>query len=113
MMASLNEIGLINADSRENNVSEKDRFFDALVNGLDVERKKPFPDLFLEAARRIETAPEHCWVVEDSVGGIRAAKAAGMRCLALLTTFSEEEIRKTGPDMIVRDLSFTTPKKLI
>jgi beta-phosphoglucomutase-like phosphatase (HAD superfamily) len=75
------------------------------VNGLDVERRKPFPDLFLEAARRLGAAPEHCWVVEDSVSGVEAAKAAGMRCLGLLTTDTEEAISSRGADRIVRDLS--------
>jgi HAD superfamily hydrolase (TIGR01509 family) len=79
--------------------------FDALVNGLDVERRKPFPDLFLEAARRIGIEGRFCWVVEDSVGGVTAAKAAGMRCLGLLTTFPEAEIRAAGADLIARDLS--------
>jgi len=108
MMANLKEIGLVREDS-----SRGGEFFDALVNGLDVERKKPFPDIYLEAARRINVAPENCWVVEDAVGGIKAAKAAGMRCLALLTTFSEEEIRNAGPDLIVRDLSCVEPHLLI
>jgi HAD superfamily hydrolase (TIGR01509 family) len=93
MITNLQEIGLVSG------------FFDAMVNGLDVERKKPFPDIFLEAARRINIEPEYCWVAEDSVGGIKAAKAAGMRCIALLTTFSESEIKKCEPDIIIRDLS--------
>jgi beta-phosphoglucomutase-like phosphatase (HAD superfamily) len=83
-----------------------------MVNGLDVERHKPFPDLFLEAARRIETAPENCWVVEDSVGGVQAAKAAGMKCLGLLSTFPEEEIKAAGADIIAKDLSAITPEEL-
>jgi HAD superfamily hydrolase (TIGR01509 family) len=93
MMANLEAIGLATG------------VFDAMVNGLDVERHKPFPDIFLEAARRINTAPEHCWVVEDSVGGVEAAKAAGMRCLGILTTFPEAAIRKAGADIIAKDLS--------
>jgi HAD superfamily hydrolase (TIGR01509 family) len=97
MKASLEEIGLGGPS------------FDAYVTGNDVERRKPFPDIFLEAARRIDTAPEFCWVVEDSVGGVRAAKAAGMRCLALLTTFPEAEIRAEQPDIVVKDLSFANP----
>jgi beta-phosphoglucomutase-like phosphatase (HAD superfamily) len=108
MMANLGEIGLIPAED----AADSAVFFDAMVNGLDVERKKPFPDIFLEAARRIHIAPEYCWVVEDSVGGIQAAKAAGMRCLALLTTFSEAEIKGAGPDIIVRNLSCVGPEKL-
>jgi len=93
MMANLREIGLAEGA------------FGAMVNGLDVERKKPFPDIFLEAARRIAAEPTACWVVEDSVGGVTAAKAAGMRCLGLLTTFPEADIRAAGADLIVKDLS--------
>ena len=113
MTANLKEIGLVPADEKEEASAAGNRFFDALVNGLDVERKKPFPDIFLEAARRINVEPQYCWVVEDSVGGIQAAKAAEMRCLALLTTFSEEDVKKAGPDIIVKDLSCISPQKLL
>jgi HAD superfamily hydrolase (TIGR01509 family) len=49
----------------------------------DVERVKPAPDLFLLAATRLGVAPAECVVFEDSPNGIRAAKAAGMRCVAV------------------------------
>ncbi|MDR1904764.1 MAG: HAD-IA family hydrolase [Treponema sp.] len=121
MMASLTEIGLIKQPPSAAEVglavaiaaAAANNAFDALVNGLDVERRKPFPDIFLEAARRVGAAPEHCWVVEDSVGGIAAAKAAGMRCLALLTTFPETEIRAAGADIVARDLSSISPEALL
>jgi HAD superfamily hydrolase (TIGR01509 family) len=87
--------------------------FHAMVNGLDVERRKPFPDLFLEAARRLGAAPERCWVAEDSVSGVEAAKAAGMRCLGLLSTDTEEAIRSRGADRIARDLSAVRAEDLI
>jgi beta-phosphoglucomutase-like phosphatase (HAD superfamily) len=87
-------------------------FFEACVNGLEVERRKPFPDIFLEASRRLAVPPGYCWVVEDSLGGIRAAKAAGMRCLGLLTSFPEEDIRNAGADLVVQDLSFIEPEAL-
>jgi len=48
-----------------------------------VERVKPAPDLFLLAASRLGVAPERCVVFEDSPNGIRAARAAGMRCVAI------------------------------
>ena len=113
MMANLREIGLVPKEDAASFAVKGGRiFFDAMVNGLDVERKKPFPDIFLEAARRIDFAPENCWVVEDSPGGIEAAIAAGMCCLALLTTFSEAEIKKKKPDIIVRDLSCIDPGAL-
>ncbi|HRJ72128.1 MAG TPA: HAD family phosphatase [Terrimicrobiaceae bacterium] len=53
--------------------------FDAIVCAEDCERGKPFPDPFLEAARRINVPAEDCLVFEDSPTGVEAAKAAGMR----------------------------------
>ncbi len=68
--------------------------FDAVVNGLDVERKKPFPDIYLKAAELIGVSPSKCLVVEDAVNGVEAAKAAGCRCLAITSSFSREELGK-------------------
>ncbi len=79
--------------------------FDATVNGLDVERKKPSPDIFLLAARRMGLAVADCLVVEDAPNGIRAAKVAGAKCLALTTSFSEETLRAAGADWIAPDLA--------
>jgi HAD superfamily hydrolase (TIGR01509 family) len=57
--------------------------FDAVVSGVEVSRGKPAPDVFLEAARRLRVAPEACLVIEDSQRGVHAARAAGMRCVAI------------------------------
>ncbi|KRV48261.1 hydrolase [Wenjunlia vitaminophila] len=53
------------------------------VSAEEVERGKPAPDVFLEAARRLGVAPRECVVVEDAPPGARAAHRAGMRCLAV------------------------------
>ena len=55
--------------------------FDTLVCAEDCARGKPFPDPFLEAARRLGVAPEDCLVFEDSPLGVEAAQAAGMQCV--------------------------------
>ncbi len=66
--------------------------FDATVNGLEVERKKPFPDIFKLAAEKIGLKPQECLVVEDAVSGVEAAKSAGAMCLGLMTSFTREEL---------------------
>lgn len=55
-----------------------DRFAGRIYSADDVERGKPFPDLFLHAAREQGVAPDRCLVVEDSPHGVTAGKAAGM-----------------------------------
>jgi HAD superfamily hydrolase (TIGR01509 family) len=57
--------------------------FRATVSSEEVEHGKPAPDVYLEAARRLGVAPERCAAVEDSHGGIRSAKNAGMRVIAI------------------------------
>ena len=57
--------------------------FRATVSSEEVERGKPAPDVYLEAARRLGVAPELCTAVEDSQAGIRSAKSAGMRVVAI------------------------------
>jgi len=79
--------------------------FDATVNGLEVVRKKPAPDIFLEACRRLDVAPARAVVVEDAPSGVWAAKAAGCACLGLTTSFAEAVLRESGADWIAPDLS--------
>jgi HAD superfamily hydrolase (TIGR01509 family) len=58
-------------------------FFEATVSSEEVQRGKPAPDVYLEAARRLRVAPELCAAVEDSGNGIRSAAAAGMTVIAI------------------------------
>ncbi|MFN8499617.1 MAG: HAD-IA family hydrolase [Anaerolineae bacterium] len=66
--------------------------WDAVVVGEEVTHKKPAPDLFLLAAQKLGVTPAACVVVEDAVNGIQAAKAAGMRCVAVAQTFPPERL---------------------
>lgn len=72
-------------------------YFDDIVVGYDVARGKPFPDTFLEAARRVGSKPETCLVLEDSENGIQAAYAAEMKviCIPDLKQPSEAYALKT------------------
>jgi len=62
------------------------RHFRAVVDGQQVSRPKPYPDVFLRAAELLEIAPSNCIVMEDSPTGIAAARAAGMRVIGIRTT---------------------------
>jgi HAD superfamily hydrolase (TIGR01509 family) len=84
--------------------------FDAIIVGEDVEHKKPSPEIFLLAAKRLKLQPEVCLVVEDAVSGVAAAKSAGMRSLAITTSFSKDELNKA--DYWASDLSNASEKVL-
>ena len=58
-------------------------FFAATVSSEEVARGKPAPDVYLEAARRLGVEPAHCAAIEDSQNGIRSARTAGMRVIAI------------------------------
>ncbi|MBN2272859.1 MAG: HAD family phosphatase [Bacteroidales bacterium] len=82
MMINLKETGLDH------------RLFDVLVNGQEVNHKKPDPEIYLLTAARLGMGPDECLVVEDAVNGIEAAKVAGMKCLALTNSFTAQELNK-------------------
>ena len=55
--------------------------FSFKISGADLETSKPHPEIFLKAAQMADVKPAECLVIEDSENGVRAAKAAGMRCI--------------------------------
>ncbi len=64
-------------------------FFRAVLDGHQVSRPKPAPDVFLKAAELLGAAPQDCIVFEDSYSGVQAALAAGMRVVGLRTTHDD------------------------
>ena len=68
-----------------------------------VEKKKPSPDIYLLAAKELEVQASRCWVIEDSEIGLRAAKAAGMKCLVTKSVYTQNEDFKDA-DGVVSDL---------
>jgi len=73
-----------------------DRFEGRLFSATEVPRGKPHPDLFLHAARRMGARPAGCVVVEDSVPGVRAARAAGMTALGYAGHGNGAELASAG-----------------
>jgi beta-phosphoglucomutase len=88
--------------------------FDAVVTGRDVKRSKPDPECFLLAAERLSIPPSRCVVFEDAPAGITAAKAAGMRCIAITSKGHTPE-RQSEADLIVpsvRDVTVAAVRAL-
>lgn len=72
-----------------------------LVSADDVSRGKPHPEPFLTGAQLLTTAPDRCVVVEDSLTGLEAARAAGMYAIAVTTTFPREDLDGGLADIVV------------
>jgi HAD superfamily hydrolase (TIGR01509 family) len=87
--------------------------FRATVSSEEVEHGKPGPDVYLEAARRLGVAPERCSAVEDSHAGIRSAKAAGMRVVAIPNaSYPPDEEALALADAVVGSLAELGPAVL-
>jgi HAD superfamily hydrolase (TIGR01509 family) len=86
------------------------RLFRATVSSEEVERGKPAPDVYLEAARRLEVAPERAAAIEDSHNGIRSANAAGMRVVAIPNPhFPPDDESLAEADVVLPSVERLTP----
>ena len=88
-------------------------FFGATVDGAQVKRGKPAPDVFLIGAERLGVSPRACAVIEDAPVGIRAAVAAGMLPVGVATTHPEAELREAGPPSSSAIPARSTPRALV
>jgi HAD superfamily hydrolase (TIGR01509 family) len=87
--------------------------FKAVVSSEEVPRGKPAPDVYLEAARRLGVAAERCAAVEDSHSGIRSAKAAGMRVVAIPNpSFPPGDEALAEADLVLRSLDELTAEAI-
>jgi len=76
----------------------------AIVAAEDVSHGKPHPEAFLAAAERLGVPPAKCTVIEDSTHGVEAAKRAGMRAVAVLTSSPREALLEAGADFLVGEV---------
>ena len=86
--------------------------FDTIVSSEEVQLGKPEPDIFLEAARRINTNPENCVVIEDSTLGVKAAGKAGMRCVGFTNNNSGNQDLSSA-NIVVKSFSKIDLKSII
>jgi beta-phosphoglucomutase-like phosphatase (HAD superfamily) len=79
-------------------------FFDADISGRDFKQGKPHPEIFLTAAKELDAPPARCFVVEDAVSGIQAAKAGGMRALGIARADDADALAAADADLVVTSL---------
>jgi beta-phosphoglucomutase family hydrolase len=85
-------------------------YFEAVITGHDVTEGKPSPQVFLLAAQRLGVAPKNCLVFEDAVAGVKAARSAGMHCVAI--TSSHPRAMLAEADLVVDTLEEVTVEDL-
>ncbi len=82
--------------------------FDIDAKGSEIKRGKPFPDIFLKAAKMLKLQPGNCVVFEDAQAGIDAAKKAGMRCVGII----RNKNKLKNADILIKDFSEINYKKI-
>jgi HAD superfamily hydrolase (TIGR01509 family) len=88
--------------------------FGATVSSAEVDRGKPSPDVYLEAARRLGVAADRCAAVEDSHAGIRSAHAAGMRVIAIPNpSYPPDDAALALADVVLDSLDELTPERVV
>jgi beta-phosphoglucomutase len=86
------------------------QYFDVIIDGNRVSKGKPNPQIFLKAAADLGMRPEDCIVFEDSIAGITAGNAAGMKVVGITTAHPAERLRPT--DLVVNDFTELSTQKL-
>lgn len=96
-------------------LTDSRRHFTALVGMEDTQRGKPDPQVFLVAAEKLGVPPSRCVVLEDAGAGVKAAKAAGMKCVGV--TFagyhSADELLAAGADLVVATFANVTAEEVV
>jgi beta-phosphoglucomutase len=84
-------------------ITNSAHYFDAVVAMEDTTRGKPDPQVFLVAAGKLDIRPNRCVVLEDAVAGVQAAKAGGMKCIAVAFVghHPKEKLKAAGADRVI------------
>lgn len=101
------KLGLVSSAPKENidlvlGELNLEGIFDCIVFGQEVSESKPSPQIYLLAARKLKVTPNDCLVIEDSPLGVKAAKTAGMKCVAIANTHPRQKLEEA--DKVVDSL---------
>ena len=80
-------------------------YFDFVITASEVQKPKPHPEIFVKCSDALNCSSEECVVLEDSLFGVKAAKEAKMKCIAVLTgAYFKQELETEHPDLIVKSV---------
>ncbi|MDR0493390.1 MAG: HAD family phosphatase [Nitrososphaerota archaeon] len=86
-------------------INQLEEYFQVVLTADEVDQSKPDPEIFLKTAAKLNTPPTKCVIFEDSLVGVKAAKACGMSCIAVTTgVYKDNELKREKPDLIVKNL---------
>jgi len=84
------------------------KYFNTVVTATEISKPKPHPEIFQIAATKLNVSPQHCAVIEDSIFGVKAAKKAKMKCIAIPSgAYTKKELQKEKPDLLIDSLTQT------
>jgi HAD superfamily hydrolase (TIGR01509 family) len=102
-LASMNNRNVVSHLLKTNDL---EKYFQVVLTVERVAHSKPDPEIFLKAAADLRADPKRCVVFEDSIFGVKAAKSAGMSCVAVTTgVYSQSELEQEKPDLVVKTLN--------
>ena len=84
------------------------QYFRCIISSEDVSLPKPSPEIFLLASKKLNIEPKYCCVIEDTINGVKAGKAAGMYVVAITNTFSIHQLSKSGADLVCQSYTEIT-----
>jgi beta-phosphoglucomutase len=110
-LASMNNRSVILHMLKTNDL---EKYFQVVLTAESISHSKPDPEIFLKTASELKNSPARSVVLEDSLFGVKAAKAANMGCIAVTTgVYSKQELELEKPDLIVKTLKDPQILKII
>ena len=101
---------LVNIDFMFDHVPIR-HFFEQVINSTHIQNGKPDPEIFITTAQKLQVDPENCIIFEDSIAGVEAANAAGMKVVALTTTHTSNELYDA--DLVIDDYTQISYSQLV
>ena len=91
--------------------TKMDKYFEVILDDTYIVHSKPDPEIYIKAAAALRLTNANCIVIEDSLSGVQAGKAAGSKVIGITTTHTPKELGEA--DLIIDDFVNLDPKKLI